>query len=90
MNTLEVIIAKQTVSEGFYIMMRGHTSNPEFKSCVSTRLKSYEEAFWVSHTVVSALRMAGHEVAHLNDVWALKDANAYCEHMAFESLGVAK
>ena len=86
---LQVIITKQTVSEGFYIMMRGHAPNPKFKSCISHRL-DYKTAYWTALGIASALSLAGNEAKVVNDQWAEQDGRDFCELMAFENLETDK
>jgi hypothetical protein len=83
---LQVIIAKQTVSEGFFVMLRGHKPNSEFKSFVSRRLPDYQSAFWSAQEIAHALILTGNETKLVNDRWAADDGKTFCELMAFEKL----
>jgi hypothetical protein len=85
---IEVIIMKQNVAGGFYLGLRGHAKNPKFKSFISERIPEYKAAYNLAHVVGTALALAGNAVQVLNDQYAEEDGNAYCEHMAFNSLQV--
>lgn len=86
MRKIEVIISKQTVSEGFYIMIRGHFPNPSFKSIVSERQTTYKDAFWLAKTVCRVVSLMGDEAVEMNDRWVETDGRAFCSEMAFEQL----
>lgn len=86
MRKIDVFITKQTVSDGFYVMMRGHYPNPKFASIVSNRLTTYEEAYRMGKTIDNVVSLLGNEVRLGNDRWAAQDGEIYCDHMAFEPL----
>lgn len=88
MKHLQVIIVRQTVSEGYYVMMKGHEKNPEFKSVVTNRISDYKEAYQIAHAIGTALALAKNTVQVLNDKYAQPFGDAYCEHMAFKKLEV--
>ena len=83
---IQVIIAKEIVSEGFYIEMYGHMPNPKFKSFIGGRLHRYKEAYQAAHWIESALTLVGHKAEVVNDQWAEQDGKDFCDLMAFENL----
>jgi len=90
MKSVEVIIMKQTVSEGYYVYIRGHPKNPEFKSCLTKRLATYKDAYDTAHIVADTLIVTGNIVELKNDKYAAQDGFDYCEKMAFENLRVTE
>lgn len=83
MKQIQIIIIKQTVSEGFYIMMRGHMPNEAFKSFLSIRLPTYKDAYNQALVIGHAVQLLGNEVKLLNDKSAEIDAKEFCDYMAF-------
>lgn len=89
MKKIELII-KQTLFDGFYVMMRGHYPNPEFGSIVSDRLSTYEEAWKLTACLDRAVSLLGNDVRRFNDRYAEAAGITFCDRMAFERLETVK
>jgi hypothetical protein len=65
---IELIIVAQTVSDGYYILMRGHRPNPKFNQVVSDRINHYSEALKLGSSILMIVEALGNQVRLVNDV----------------------